>query len=111
MVEEERLNPEKIAPSESEQTVVLRSSSYLTAIIRGDQWSLVTTAYVQPRLAELSDYRVMGESSLNLKINKTLAFTIDGRIRHDTQPPVTPAGTAAVQSTDTSIKNGIKLTW
>ncbi len=111
MVEEERLNPDSIAPTESVQTVVLRSSSYLTTTLRGEQWSLVTTLYMQPQFADFGDYRMMGESSLTLKMNKTLSFTVDARIRHDTHPPITPAGAAEVQSTDTSIKNGIKISW
>ena len=111
MMEEERLNPDSIAPSESVQTVVLRSSSYVTTTVRGDQWSLVNTVYIQPRFADFGDHRILGEASLAIKANDTLSFTVDGRIRHDTRPPITPVGAAQVQSTDTSIKNGIKLTW
>ena len=111
MVEEERLNADSIAPSESVQTVVLRSSSYLTTTVSGDQWSMVTTVYAQPLFADLGDHRIMGETSLALKVNNTLSFTFDARIRHDTRPPITPTGSAKVQSTDTAIKNGIKLTW
>jgi len=111
MIEEERLNEESISPSEDVQTIALRSSSYFTATLQWDGWTQVTTLYVQPRFDDLEDYRLVGEASFAFKVNKTLSLTIDGRIRHDSRPPETPAGSAQVLSTDMSIKNGIKLNW
>ena len=111
MFEEERLNAENIAQTESAQTIALRSSSYLTATLKGDDWKHVTTVYFQPRLGDLEDYRMVGEASFVFKLNKTFALTIDGRIRHDSRPPKTPTGSAEVLATDMSIKNGLKLSW
>jgi len=111
MVEEERLNEENIAPTEAAQSIAIRSSTYLSTTLRFDQITQVSTLYVQPRLDAFTDYRLVGETSFAFKVNKTLSFTIDGRIRHDAKPPKTPAGSAKLLSTDMSIKNGIKLTW
>lgn len=112
MLEEERLNAEKIAPSEDVQTVQLRSSSYLTFTAHPSENTVwVTTAYFQPRLDQFSDFRVAGESSLAFKINKQFSFTLDARLRHDSEPPETPADSGPVVATDVSIKNGIKVTW
>ena len=111
MFEEERLNAENIAQTDSAQTIALRSSSYLTATLKGDDWKHVTTVYFQPRLGDLEDYRMVGEASFVFKLNKTFALTIDGRIRHDSRPPKTPTGSAEVLATDMSIKNGLKLSW
>ena len=68
------------------------------------------TLYMQPQFADFGDYRMMGETSLTLKINKTLSFTVDGRIRHDTHH----RSLRRVQrkfKPPTSIKNGIKISW
>jgi len=112
MVEEERLNAESIAPQEDVQSILIRSSSYLTFTVQPTENTLwVTTAYFQPRVDAVSDYRVAGESSLTFKVNKRFSFTLDARMRHDAEPPETPDGSAPVLSTDISVKNGIKLTW
>lgn len=111
MVEEERLNAENIAQTEAEQTIALRSSSYVSTTLKGADWKQITTVYFQPRVDDLEDYRMVGEASFVYKITKKFALTIDGRIRHDSRPPKTPEGTAAVLGTDMSIKNGLKLSW
>jgi hypothetical protein len=112
MLEEERLNEESIAPNEDIQTITVRSSSYLTFTAQpAENTTWVTTAYYQPRFDALSDFRIAAEMSLSFKVNKRLSFTLDARIRHDSQPPETPDGSAAVVSTDTSIKNGLKVQW
>ncbi len=111
MFEEERLNAETIAQTEAAQTTALRSSTYLTATLKGDAWKQITTVYFQPRFNNMEDYRMVGEASFVYKLNKSFALTIDGRIRHDSRPPQTPVGSAKVLGTDMSIKNGLKLSW
>lgn len=112
MLEEERLIEESIAPRENLQTILFRSSSYLTFTVHPTQNTLwVTTAYYQPRFDALSDFRVAAETSVAFKMNKRLSFTLDARMRHDAEPPQTPTGSAPVLSTDISVKNGIKLSW
>ena len=112
MLEEERLNEEQIAPSEAIQRVNIRSSNYLSATLTpndGGTWT--TTIYFQPRFDSFSDYRLVGETGLSLKLNDNIAFTADARYRRDSAPPKTPQGTANVLPTDVSIKNGIKVSW
>ena len=111
MFEEERLNAENIAPKEAVQTIMLRASSYLTATMKSDQWKQTTTVYFQPRFDDFGDYRLVGEASIEFKLNKAVSFTIDGRYRHDSRPPETPVDAAPVLATDMSIKNGFKVKW
>ena len=112
MAEEERLNPELISPAETVERVNWRSSSYLTGTYTPkDGVSWTTVLYFQPRFDALSDYRLVGETGLALKISKSVSFTADARYRQDTKPPKTPEGSAEVLPTDITIKNGIKLSW
>jgi hypothetical protein len=112
MIEEERLNAEGIAPSEPVGRIDWRASSYLSATYApGDDVTWTTTVYFQPRLDALFDYRLVAETGLAFKLTQKVAFTADARLRHDTDPPLTPEGSAAVLGTDMSIKNGIKISW
>ena len=112
MVEEESLNPERIAPSEEASRVNLRASSYLSAtwhISKAASWT--TTAYWQPRLKALEDYRLAIETGLKVPFSKSVAFTVDARYRSDSEPPQTPDGSAPVMPSDLTVKNGIKLSF
>ena len=112
MVEQENLNPESIASTEEASRVNLRGSSYLSAtwnISKAASWT--TTAYWQPRLQELSDYRLAMETGLVLPLAKNFAFTVDARYRSDSEPPQTPDGAAPVLPNDLTVKNGVKLSF
>ena len=112
MVEEERLNPEMIDPSEQTQRLNWRSSTYLSATyLPKDGITWTTAVYLQPRFDAFSDYRLVTETGLSLKLSKRFAFTFDARYRRDSAPPKTPQGSAEVIATDVSIKNGIKVSW
>ena len=112
MVEEERLNPEGISPSEEVERINLRSSSYLSATYHPkDDINWTTSAYFQPRFTAFSDYRLIAETGLTFKLTKAVAFTAEARLRHDTAPPRTPEGTASVLKTDIALKNGLKISW
>lgn len=112
MLEEERLNPEKVAPLEEASRINVRSSTYASLTLRPTELvSWTTTAYLQPRFDGLDDYRIAVESGLALNVAKRLAFTVDARYRNDSEPPATPEGSAPVLDTDFSIKNGLKITF
>ena len=112
MLEEERLNPEKVAASEDVSRINLRSSTYASLTLRpSESVSWTTTAYFQPRFDAFDDYRIAVESGLALKVAKRLAFTVDARYRNDSQPPITPDGSAPVLATDFNVKNGLKITF
>ncbi len=112
MIEEERLNEERVAPSEEVSRLNGRASSYASLTARlTENASWTSTVYAQPRLDAFEDYRVVVESGLSFGVGKALAVTIDGRYRTDSQPPKTPSGAAPILSSDFSIKNGLKLSF
>ena len=112
MVEEERLNGELVAASEDVQRVNARSSSYLSGTWKPDDGiSWTTTVYAQPRFDQFSDYRLLAETGLSLRISKRFAFTLDVRYKLDSEPPETPDGAADVLDTDVTVKNGLRVSW
>ena len=111
MVEEERLNPDGIAPSEEAVRLNARSSTYATLELRPSgpmKWT--TTAYMQPLFTSVEDYRLVVESGLAFSVTKTLSFTVDARYRKDSKPPATTEGSPPILATDFNDKNGLKLT-
>jgi len=112
MVENERLNPDAIAPDEEVDTTVARWSNYVTAEVSPSETvSWVSTVYFQPRVPVFGDFRFVGETGLSFSINDTFSFTTDFRMRHDTEPPRAAEGVAEVVSTDLSLQNGININW
>lgn len=112
MLEEERLNPERIGPNEDVNRVNARSSTYAALTVRlAEAGSWTSTVYLQPRFDSLDDHRIVAESGLAMQLTGAVAWTVDGRYRTDSQPPETPEGTAPVVSSDFSIKNGLKFTF
>ena len=112
MFESERLDAETLVASEDADLSVFRSSTYFTT-----RWDLsetatwLTTVYYQPRIDALSDYRLVGETGLVLAIDERFSFSVDARIRHDSDPPQTQPGLADIQPTDIGIKNAISVNW
>lgn len=112
MIENERLNPESIAPTLDPDSTVFRWSNYITGELSpSEDVSWITTAYFQPQVPDFADFRFVGETGLSFNINKTFAFTTDFRYRYDAVPPETAAGIAPVLATDISLKNGIAIKW
>jgi hypothetical protein len=112
MVENERLNPESIAPTLDPDSTVFRSSNYITGELSpSEDVSWVTTVYFQPQVPAFADFRLVGETGLAFNINKTFVFTTDFRYRYDAVPPETAVGIAPVLATDISLKSGIAIKW
>jgi len=112
MIEEERLNEAGVSPSEEVSRINGRASTYASLTARlAENASWTSTVYGQPRMDAVDDYRVMVETGVSLGIGKTLAVTIDGRYRKDSQPPETPSASAPILSSDFSIKNGLKVSF
>lgn len=51
------------------------------------QATLSRTVYYLPAFGQLSDYRVLFNSAMKVRLNKKLALQIDYQLRHDNQPP------------------------
>lgn len=83
-----------------------RLSTYLTGVYAIDPRLAATqTIYVQPRLDEPSDLRVLSETSLNVKVSTRLAFANRLVIARDASPP------DEIRELDTALKVDLVLTF
>jgi hypothetical protein len=93
-----------VAPGATEQRIPLenRLSAYFTAhATLRDGIDTVTTTYVQPRLDDASDIRILSESGFVFKVNTRLSTNITFSAHYDSNPP------ASVLPTDVELKNAI----
>lgn len=61
----------------------------------------IGTAYYQPAVSNLGDFRALGQVALSVAISKKLDLKLSLNLTHDSQPPT------GVKSTDTSFRTGI----
>ena len=62
----------------------------------------IGTAYYQPAVSNLGDYRALGQVALSVAISKKLDLKLSLDLANDSQPPT------GVKSTDTSFRTGIE---
>jgi hypothetical protein len=88
-------------------TTVGRWSNYLSLkLYLGDpNVGVVNTIYVQPRLDEFSDYRVLSEGEVTVGVTEALAFVVSVSILYDSEPP------EAVEKLDLTIKNSLSVSF
>ncbi len=67
-----------------------------------EQARIVSTTYYQPALDNGSDFRVLEEGSLKIKLTEALDFKLTLELTHDNKPP------QAVEKTDLNYKTGIE---
>ena len=66
-----------------------RLSSYFSfSMVPQPTISLYSTTYIQPRIDQWSDYRLLTENTLNLGITDKLSFTVRLRLTYDSAPPI-----------------------
>ena len=84
-----------------------RWTSYLSvkAELDDPQVQFVNTVYVQPRITDFDDYRVLDEAELELAILANLKFAVGLGLRYDSLPP------SDVEAFDISIKNKLRLSF
>jgi Protein of unknown function, DUF481 len=88
------------------RSVAHRASFYLTGTEKlGDGVSIVQTVYVQPRLDDPGDVRVLGELSLTSKLTRHIALTDGLTVAYDRTPP------DGIKRYDTSLKLGLLVTF
>jgi hypothetical protein len=84
------------------RTLASRASVYLTGTEKvGGGVSITQTVYVQPRLDEPGDLRVLGELSVTSKLSKRIALTDGFTVAYDRTPP------DRIRTYDTQLKLGI----
>lgn len=75
-----------------------RSSFYFSWTYKQlDRWALTSTSYFQPLLNRLNDYRLAGQHSFSMAINKNWAIRVELTHFYDSRPPV-----GVIKSTFTS---------
>ncbi|MCF6325155.1 MAG: DUF481 domain-containing protein [Gammaproteobacteria bacterium] len=80
-----------------------RGNFYLALYYQINQQAhIVSTTYYQPALNGVSDFRILEEGSLKIKLTETLNFTLTLALTHDNEPPQT------VEKTDVNYKTGIE---
>lgn len=84
-----------------------RWSSYLSvkAYLSDPAVSVVDTVYVQPRLTDLSDLRVLNEAELSVQVTGALALVAGVYLRYDSQP------VSGVERLDVSTENKLRVTF
>jgi putative salt-induced outer membrane protein YdiY len=103
MLERERLDLPAGAP-DPRTDHVHRASSYLAVEGRvNDRLSLINTVYVQPRLFNAADTRVLEEAALKVALAGALSLKVTFSLRYDGEPPT------GVKPVDTELDN--RLVW
>ncbi len=110
MLEFERQNPDLVA--EDPNTLAHRWTSYLSFAWQPmDPLTLSTTAYIQPRLTDFTDFRVLNESEISASITEHLSLGIVFKLRHDSDPALLIEGEPPLLPTDTEISNKLTLSF
>jgi len=85
---------------------IWRFSSYLNYVHRlNDHVRILSTTYYQPAMGDFSDYRLLEEATLSVKMNDYLALNLSLDLTHDSKPP------QAVKKTDTVYSTGIEYSF
>lgn len=109
MGETEVLFAEAVAPAEPVTVRAPRASASLTGALRlGAHTKATTTAYLQPRLDQPTDFRVLVESGLQVNLTSAFALTAALTLRHDSAPPALADG-GRLRPTDLQLDQGLNV--
>ena len=113
MLEHERLNETAIDVDQQQRdTRAHRGTSYLSGgVTLGDTSSFGGTIYVQPRLTEPTDFRLLGEVQLTVGITDLMALGIEFTFRHDSDPPIVAEDTPALVATDMAFGQSLRFSF
>lgn len=88
LFEYERLDEREGVSDAGRRDVSHRASAYVTGTeLLGEGVSIVQTIYVQPRLDDPGDLRLLGELSVTSKLSKHVALTDGFTVTYDRSPP------------------------
>lgn len=83
-----------------------RINSYLNYLHHlNGQVSVLSTTYYQPRVDDFSDYRLLEDAALNVKMTDTLSINLSLQLTHDSKPP------QDVKKTDVTYSTGIQFSF
>ena len=103
MVEHEVLDEAKLVSHPAVETVV-RATNYISLRIRiSGSMDIMNIVYVQPKVDDLADTRILNDGSLIFKISERVRWSNSILIRHDGGPPT------SLEPTDISVKSGLTI--
>ncbi len=84
-----------------------RSTNYLTVRYNSEdeRFRLVETVYVQTRVDRLQDYRLLSETSFEIRLLRRLALAVNLNVTHDSEPPT------GVKETDVVLSNSLRYSF
>jgi hypothetical protein len=89
-----------------EHSFAHRGSVYITGTeLLGEGASIVQTVYVQPKLDDPGDFRILAEASVTSKLSKRIALTDGLAVAYDRTPP------DGIKRYDTQLKVGVIVTF
>ena len=106
MLEYEQLDDRDGAPDAGARYVNHRASAYLTGQQRlGETVAVIQTVYVQPRIDDPRDVRLLGELALTSKLTRHLALTDGLTVAYDHTPP------AGIKRADLQLRIALLITF
>jgi hypothetical protein len=106
LLELERLDTRAGTIDAGMRSLASRASFYITGTEKlGATSSIVQTVYVQPRLGDPGDIRLLGELSVTSKLSKRFALTDGLVVAYDRTPP------DGIKRYDTQLKVGLLVTF
>jgi hypothetical protein len=103
LLEAEQLDERDGTSDAGERRITNRASMYVTGTEKiGGGVSIAQTLYVQPRIVDPGDVRLLGELSVTTKLSKRLALTNGFTIAYDRKPP-----DGGIKSYDTQLRIGL----
>ena len=106
MLERETLDLPR-EPREARRSEHHRSTNYLTVRYnsKDERLRLVETVYVQTRVDRLEDYRLLSETSFEIRLLRRLALAINLSVTHDSEPPT------GVKEMDVVLSNSLRYSF
>lgn len=105
MYEHENLNGEKVIGHPATASV-MRWSNYVNVRIKlAEKTSFIGTIYVQPRLDNFGDIRVLHDASLSVALTRHLSLRTTFNLNYDSRPPDN------VEDLDMELRNGIQVSF
>ncbi|MFO7563478.1 MAG: DUF481 domain-containing protein [Enhygromyxa sp.] len=120
MLEYEALDPAQVVAPLPAQTLVHRSSSYLSLVYTTERLRMSSTTYLQPRFDRVSDLRLLSEANLEVTLIEPISIRLTLRLRWDTMPSVfcakavgiggcAPSDQIPLREVDLAIENAINV--
>lgn len=95
---------EKLSKGQSDG-LVARGTSYVSYFYEKDIYTLSVTGYYQPKLSDLSDYRLTAEVSAEIKLSTLISIIEQFTYMYDSSPP------ASILVDDRRNTTSIKIGW